>query len=169
MFNRLLLALAPIWGWHPVETGMNDARWRAVSAETSPVAISDPQEVDRFVSTRIRYAEDAVDRWSGPRETLRRGEGDCEDLAILKRAILIAGGVPRDRVLLILAYDTIQRRDHAFVLVYANGWLILNGRGAEPASSLRDYRPMLAMNDRRTWVFGQIRSEPGARVTIARR
>ena len=41
-----------------------------------------------FVRGRIRYVRERGERWLLPRETLERGEGDCEDLANLLTSLL---------------------------------------------------------------------------------
>lgn len=49
----------------------------------------------RLQTRQLRYAPDppACDRWCPPSETLWRGSGDCDDLAILVASMLLAGGV----------------------------------------------------------------------------
>lgn len=39
--------------------------------------------IDQYVRGTIRYEWDTFDEWQTPEETLARGAGDCEDMAIL--------------------------------------------------------------------------------------
>lgn len=50
---------------------------------------------EQFAAGALRYVHDPayVDCWCSPARTLDRGYGDCDDLAILVAATLIAGGV----------------------------------------------------------------------------
>ena len=64
--------------------------------------------VNIAINHSVAYAPDspsgpAGDEWSTPFETLARGAGDCEDLAIAKFYLLIASGAPREGVRLLYA------------------------------------------------------------------
>lgn len=50
----------------------------------------------RLATLELRYVSDPAfcDRWCGPAETMRRGGGDCDDLAILAASLLLATGTP---------------------------------------------------------------------------
>jgi predicted transglutaminase-like cysteine proteinase len=63
--------------------------------------------VNDFVNNNIRYASDlslygVEDYWATPKETLLKGQGDCEDFAILKYATLVKMGVPSSDLRLIM-------------------------------------------------------------------
>lgn len=49
--------------------------------------------VNAFVNSHVSYAPEKVDYWATPEETVSSGQGDCEDYAILKRAMLKEFGV----------------------------------------------------------------------------
>jgi len=64
---------------------------------------SDFDACREWVATNIKYKRDqdiynAVDYWQFPVETLERGTGDCEDIAILLCSMLRAIGVPSNQV-----------------------------------------------------------------------
>ena len=64
--------------------------------------------VNLAINRGVAYAPDPPtapggDVWSTPFETLARGAGDCEDLAIAKFYLLIASGAPREGVRLLYA------------------------------------------------------------------
>ena len=47
-----------------------------------------PEEVMEFVYENVEYANDSMDEWQTPKETMELGTGDCEDYAILMISIL---------------------------------------------------------------------------------
>lgn len=51
-------------------------------------------DVQEWVNKNIEYTSDGANRdhWQTPKETLARGRGDCEDMALLKMAYLIGLG-----------------------------------------------------------------------------
>lgn len=62
--------------------------------------------VNDHVNRTVAFADDAVvwgqpDYWASPLETLARGAGDCEDLAIAKYFSLVAAGVPARQLRLV--------------------------------------------------------------------
>ena len=68
-----------------------------------------------------------ADRWSPPFETLTTHRGDCEDYAILKYAALLAAGVPRDDVKIVILHNFFPSEDHAVAAARVDGaWLILD-------------------------------------------
>lgn len=102
-------------------------------------------QVNRWVNRNIAYRDDRVqygtsDYWADARTTLRNRSGDCEDYAILKMQMLAAAGVRREDMMLTLARDTIQRLDHAVLLV-RNGdeWVMLDMANDRIAPASRDY------------------------------
>lgn len=115
-------------------------------------------KVNGWVNRNITYRDDRLqygmkDYWADARTTLRSGAGDCEDYAILKMQILAAAGVDREDMMLTLARDTVQRIDHAVLLV-KNGdeWVMLDMASDRiaPAGMSYGYRPVMsfAANER---------------------
>lgn len=133
-----------------------DSRWEAVRQEVvnPPLAIESPADVDAWVNSHIAYREDSDDEWAAPSLTLKRGFGDCEDFAILKRAILRAKGVPNREILFLIVRDTITRRDHA-VLIYKGRVLDSVNSLSLPESEERDYTPMTGWTGPQRWIFGR--------------
>ncbi len=76
--------------------------------------------------------QESHDRWQFPQETLQLGHGDCEDKSFLCASLLVAAGIPADRVRVvvgILASDVQSPRNqgHAWPM-YRNAhgmWCIL--------------------------------------------
>lgn len=68
------------------------------------------------VATRIAYTDDAdTDVWTCALGTYFRGIGDCEDGAILLHALLLAAGVPADRLVTAFGRVGLDREGHAWV------------------------------------------------------
>lgn len=88
---------------------------RAVDLAISPV----PDETQWSV----------LDYWSAPLETLRSGQGDCEDYAIVKYAALSAAGIPERDMKIVILTNAFPSEDHAVLAVRVEGeWLILDNR-----------------------------------------
>jgi hypothetical protein len=69
------------------------------------------------------------DRWSGPLETLRSRQGDCEDYAILKYVALLEAGISKEDLKIVILKNRLPNEDHAAVAARADGqWLILDNR-----------------------------------------
>jgi predicted transglutaminase-like cysteine proteinase len=79
------------------------------------------------VSDEIQWG--VPDHWSDPLETLHSNSGDCEDHAIVKYAALLAAGVSKDAVKIVVLRNRLPNEDHAIVAVRVeNQWLILDNR-----------------------------------------
>jgi len=170
-----------IFGFHalPVANGPIAARWRAgellelgdPDAPAPDVASltwglgqaltggADPLDlVNRRVNGEFRYVEDpGGDRWASARETIARRAGDCEDLAILKLALLARAGVESDRLFLVVVRDTARQRDHAVAAVrWENRLWVLDSRldRVQPAERVLDYVPLQSFSGRWAWTYG---------------
>jgi predicted transglutaminase-like cysteine proteinase len=88
--------------------------------------------INRAVDLAITATSDQAqwgiaDRWSPPFETLATHRGDCEDYAILKYAALLAAGVSRDDVKIVILHKVLPDEDHAVAAARVDGaWLILD-------------------------------------------
>lgn len=118
--------------------------------------------VNAWANGHIRYVEDRelygkADYWAGARTTLKRGAGDCEDLAILKLQLLAAMGVKRDDMFLVVARDLARNSDHAVLVVRQGGkhWLLDNATSELlDASSALEYRPIMSFSGGAKWIHG---------------
>lgn len=88
--------------------------------------------VNSWTNSSIHYVEDRqlygeADHWATAGETLRRREGDCEDIAIVKMQLLAAYGVRRENMSLVIAHDLARGADHALLVVKLDGriWLLV--------------------------------------------
>jgi predicted transglutaminase-like cysteine proteinase len=90
--------------------------------------------INRAVNLAIRPISDeeqwgVEDRWSAPFETLQSRRGDCEDYAIVKYVALLAAGLPRDDVKIVILRNLFPQEDHAAVAARVDGqWIILDNR-----------------------------------------
>ena len=118
--------------------------------------------INSWTNARIRYVEDRqlygqADYWADARTTLRRGAGDCEDIAVVKLALLAGAGVRREDIYLTVARDLARNADHALLVVKAEGrfWLLDNNTDRLlEADEAYDYRPILSYSARGKWLHG---------------
>jgi predicted transglutaminase-like cysteine proteinase len=69
------------------------------------------------------------DHWSDPLETLHSNSGDCEDYAIVKYAALLAAGLSKDAVEIVVLRNLLPNEDHAVLAVRVDyQWLMLDNR-----------------------------------------
>lgn len=61
--------------------------------------------VNDYFNQQIEYKRDRKDHWQTLGETLERGKGDCEDIAIAKFFTLLNLGFEEDELLLILGWN----------------------------------------------------------------
>lgn len=118
--------------------------------------------VNAWSNEKIRYAEDdkiygRADYWANARTTLKRGAGDCEDIAIVKLQLLAALGVKRSDMFLTVARDLARNTDHAMLIVKMDGrnWLLDNSTPVVlDARESHDYRPILSYSSNGKWLHG---------------
>lgn len=149
------------------DTDWNRVRENGVSRQVA-ARFSGPADqallssVNRWANANVRYAEDRelygkADFWANASATLRRGAGDCEDIAIVKMQILAAAGVPRSSMYLTIARDLVRNADHAMLIVKHGDrhWLLDNTTNELlDASDGLDYRPIMSFSGSNTWLHG---------------
>lgn len=118
--------------------------------------------VNAWTNTSIRYVEDKdlygqADFWASANMTLRKGAGDCEDIAILKMQLLAKLGVSRDDMYLTVARDLARNADHALLVVKSGdrNWLLDNATNAVlDGNKAYDYRPIFSFSNDQKWLHG---------------
>ena len=118
--------------------------------------------VQSEVLGRVKWAHDldnmrVADFWSNAAETLRRGTGDSEDIAIVEmQALKAAGFNPRD------LYISIGRQKpigaHIVLLARTpDGFMVLDDRVGRPmlAQSNRQFTPVLTIGEGKSWIHGR--------------
>jgi predicted transglutaminase-like cysteine proteinase len=111
-------------------------------------------DVNRSVNMSVRFMTDLAqygqqDVWSSPLETLATGNGDCEDYAILKLAVLRAAGIDPNDLRLVILRNTHDGQDHALAAVRLNGaWRLLDNRYLPMLTDwqLADFRPLFVID-----------------------
>jgi predicted transglutaminase-like cysteine proteinase len=145
----------PAWPGYKALPCRSEPKWDAIKADRIPDPIpNEPVSLNGWVNQAIVYKPDRVDHWQGPAETLRLGTGDCEDLAILKRAVLLARGWPRDRLFVVIGHDLVARSDHAVLLAGETVWDCRADGLIKPAELSSVFLPRFAYGEG-SWVFGK--------------
>jgi len=167
-----------IFGTGAVAAGVTfyDARFRRVSstdrAHPMVLAMADsvrtmaPEQqlatVQREVKQRVRWAQDldtmkVADLWANAGETLERGAGDSEDIAIVEMQVLKAAGWnPRD--LYISIGSEFGVGGHVVLLARApSGFFVLDDKFDHPvdASGHGLFKPILTLGAGKSWVHGR--------------
>ncbi len=112
---------------------------------------------------QYRYATDkrvygTTDYWATPLELATQKQGDCEDHAIAKFAILIAAGVPEDSLRILILQNTREHFKHAILTVSTgNEVLFLDDQKANVMASTQVpyYQPIYSLNFNGWWLHQQ--------------
>lgn len=131
-------------------------------ARSSPDKTKQVQMINRWVNQNIVFGDDQVvyrraDYWAPASETLQRGIGDCEDLAIAKMDMLAALGVARADMRLIIARDLVRNADHAVLVVKLDGGSVMLDNVTDHllnGQMPNDYRPIMSFSQNAKWVHG---------------
>lgn len=113
-----------------------------------------PAEVCMIVEKIVRYRSDKrKDEWATPEETLRRGYGDCEDIAILIQELCGRIGAESD---VILFFASGREEGHAIVAGRWGDkfWMADNGDYKEAATFemlAANVKQRLTWRDREVW------------------
>lgn len=126
------------------------------------------QLVNRYVNTRVRFTDDirqygVADRWVAAAETLRRGQGDCEDYAIAKLQMLRRAGFADEDLYLVILRDALRRADHAVLVARVDGRLLVLDNNTDrliDSYEMPDYRPIISFSGKRAWTHGYRREAP---------
>jgi len=134
--------------------------WDALLAQAAGSTETDLfDRVNRWVNLHVRYRDDtAGDDWALPIDTLLNGYGDCEDLAILKRALLAELGIPDESMYLVLARDSWRGIDHAVLAVRGqSGFWVLDNRRDDlvRADAGSAYLPTFGYSGGFAWIYGK--------------
>lgn len=119
--------------------------------------------VNGFFNERVDWREDAIvwgklDYWASPLETLAKGAGDCEDLAMAKYFSLLALGLPEAQLRLVYVRAQLDGRPQAHMVLAwypageADPWILdnLNPKRLR-ASSRSDLQPVFSFNAQGLW------------------
>ena len=139
------------------------ARWhelvRKVSALEGEARL---QAANEGINSLLAYAGDdeiygVGDYWATLAESMARGRGDCEDIAIAKMWLLNAAGIDLSSMRLVVLKDTLRNLDHAVLSVFENGHQYVLDNTAWKvgrADWMRGYRPIYALSLDQSWIYG---------------
>ena len=134
-------------------------RLAAGAANLDPVAKL--RLVQQEISDSVHWSHDldnmgVADFWANAGETLRRGTGDAEDIAIAKMQVLKAAGFdPKDLYISIGRHSS--RGAHILLLARtASGFFALDDKdGMLPASQDTKFTPIMTIGQGMSWVHGR--------------
>lgn len=153
-----------------------DARFRRVSNTDSrdPMVVRlasaaaglDPvaklRLVQQEINSRVKWAHDldnmgVADFWANAGETLKRGTGDSEDIAIVKMQVLKAAGFdPKDLYISIGRHNV--RGAHILLLARtAGGFFMLDDQAQDvmAASQNSRFTPIMTLGQGMSWIHGR--------------
>ena len=159
----------------PVRNTRMDNRWRRVSAPIEPhwlVQLIAPvrhhdkhqqlryvqQSVNRLIRFRLDDENwDEGDRWATVAETMRRGAGDCEDIAIIKlHALRQLGFGARDLYLTIGKFN--RAPVHAMLVARVDWrfWVLdIRVDSLGDAATLKDFKRLMTLGADNSWLHGR--------------
>ena len=134
-------------------------RLAAAAANLDPIAKL--RMVQQEISQSVHWSHDldnmgVADFWANAGETLRRGSGDAEDIAIAKMQVLKAAGFdPKDLYISVGRHSS--RGAHIVLLARtASGFFSLDDReGMQPASQNRKFTPIMTLGQGMSWIHGR--------------
>jgi predicted transglutaminase-like cysteine proteinase len=134
-------------------------RLAAAAANLDPIAKL--RMVQEEISQSVRWQHDldnmgVADFWANAGETLRRGTGDAEDIAIAKMQVLKAAGFdPKDLYISIGRHST--RGAHILLLARtASGFFALDDKdGMVPAGQNSRFTPIMTIGQGMSWIHGR--------------
>jgi predicted transglutaminase-like cysteine proteinase len=134
-------------------------RLAAGAANLDP--ISKLRLVQQEISDSVHWSHDldnmgVADFWANAGETLRRGTGDAEDIAIAKMQVLKAAGFdPKDLYISIGRHSS--RGAHILLLARtASGFFALDDKdGMIPAAQNTKFTPIMTIGQGMSWVHGR--------------
>lgn len=144
-------------------------RMAAAASGLDPVAKL--RLVQREINARVKWAHDldnmgVADFWANAGETLRRGNGDSEDIAIVKMQVLKAAGFdPKDLYISVGRHNV--RGAHILLLARtAGGFFVLDDQVQDlmtPSQHGR-FTPVMTLGQGVSWIHGR---RTGTRVASA--
>ena len=134
-------------------------RLAAGAANLDPVAKL--RLVQQEITQQVHWSHDldnmgVADFWANAGETLRRGSGDAEDIAIAKMQVLKAAGFdPKDLYISVGRHSS--RGAHIVLLARtASGFFALDDKdGMVPAAQNTRFTPIMTIGQGMSWVHGR--------------
>lgn len=143
-----------------------DARDPLVQRLAAGAAGLDPlsklRMIQAAVSQSVNWAHDldnmgVADFWANAGETLKRGTGDSEDIAIVKMQVLKAAGFNPKDLYISVGRDS-KRGAHILLLAKtSSGFFALDDDAKDviPASQHRRFTPIMTLGQGMSWIHGR--------------
>lgn len=137
-------------------------KWAAVKNEVlrRPPGVSNIQDVHNYARSHVTYKREpvAADDWQKPTDTLKRGAGDCEDFAVLERALLLSVGYKEADLYVVVLNEAMAgfsgTQDHAVVFC-GDHYLDCRTGNVLHKSQFKDARPIFAFKQNLAYLFGR--------------
>ncbi len=149
--------------WNRVRnSGISQRQARRFAGRRQSDRLETLAQVNRTVNRKIAFVDDSArgrpaDHWASAGSTLRKREGDCEDIAIAKMQILAALGFDRSKMTLTIAKDLVRGRDHSILIVEHEGKTYLLDNESDvllDGLAANDYRPIFSYSGSDKWIHG---------------
>lgn len=175
-FDRLLDSLVQQFGKQSAQSFRD---WKKMIENTGNLDTKEKlKRVNEFVNRRIQFVDDQTiwgqsDYWATPMQTIGKGAGDCEDIAILKYYSLLNLSVPDNQLRLIYVKASIGGQGssvtqaHMVLAYYPTPDaepLVLDNLITEirPASRRPDIKPIFSFNSQGVYQGPSAGNAPGA-------
>ncbi len=118
--------------------------------------------IQEEVNRRVRWTHDlegmgVADLWANAGETLRRGIGDSEDIAIAKMQVLKAAGFnPKDLYISVGRHST--RGAHILLIAHTpSGFFVLDDQvsGVKTPAEHHQFTPVMTLSQGMSWIHGR--------------
>lgn len=139
--------MTPFGKWKPIPTRKVLSKWEAIKHIKLGFSGSEVGEVNSDVNTNWAYEREDRDHWQSPTEMMNSGAGDCEDFAILKRAIIGRGEI-------IIGRDVLLGGNHAVLFVDGVVLDCTHDKLLTP-EEMPHFTPVMGMDSERYWIFGE--------------
>lgn len=150
------------WVSTPAPEGGLSAKWEAVRDHRLPDGLRafSSKESHALTLQLVKWSGEVGDgdHWQTPEESLAKGSGDCEDMALFERALLLNGlgeGFA-DKLWLLIVRDLLVKIDHALLWTPIR---FIDCRAPRPLEHryFRHYRPIAAFSSAEAVTFGRRR------------
>lgn len=120
-------------------------------------------QINRLVNNSLFYLDEdfsasGTDEWQTFRQSVRRGSGDCEDFAIVKRALLKKSGIKEETMFITVLKDNRQNRYHAVLTVVVEGqYFVLDVQNDMVWTDFMypNYQPLYSLSASKSWIHGK--------------
>lgn len=139
--------MTPFGKWKPIPTRKKLQQWERIRSRQLNISWDSLAQVNSDVNTAWKYQREEKDHWQSPNEMMASGAGDCEDFAILKRAIIGRGEI-------IIGRDVLLGGNHAVLFVDGVVLDCTHDKILTP-EEMPHFTPIMGMDSERYWIFGR--------------